>query len=142
MNTTKTKTNNLSSNLKALGCDRLTFYYVNRTSNDDEPTADLFRYSVACLWNGHTLVSRGIAICSPDDVYQKKLGRKLALHRAFQAAARKQNSELISNSRGCLIVASKLFGYNKSAFMPRPTVKESELIERQFEYEAMVKQAN
>lgn len=76
---------------------------------------------------GHGFV-RGIAFCNPKDQFARKVGRAIALERAFLAIDTKMNHKLIHSHSVCGVLLRYSFTYF-SEYYPALTEYESRLFE-------------
>lgn len=97
------------------------YYYSGMIRNDTT-----YRVSVCVLYNGEIFVSRGLAICSQSDQFDRKKGRSLATLRAICAVAEQKNSSPVLRER-LRYDEGTLW---KCRYMPVMNDRETKLLER------------
>jgi hypothetical protein len=108
--------------MQELGVEPL-YYYMGEEHN---------RVSVCLLMRKDKAVARGVSICSPMDIFEKRLGRIRATGRAIQALVNKVTTDEIVGCRfdygyPGLWDAEGDFGF-KSAFDPILTEREEGIV--------------
>ena len=99
------------------------YYYLRNTKN--EPVATI------CLLGIATKLSRGVAICSHQDMPRKRIGRAIARGRAQKALWERGSSNPIRRSTARVILDKMGVGslqiYYKSDYQPHLSVFETNL---------------
>lgn len=79
------------------------YYYYNRVGDKGS-----LQSTVCLVIQDGVPLARGVSVCSPEDVFFKRLGRAIALGRAMQAIHHKGNLHRIGNFRRFK------YGYNRN----------------------------
>jgi len=93
--------------------------------------SDHSRATVCLVTVDGTVIARGVALCSPKDVFLKAKGRAIALGRALKATHHMADVLLLNTLKHEALGSAIMLGYNyKGEYMPDLTAYEAVLVER------------
>jgi len=84
--------------IKKFTDEKVHFYY--KRDADNRPLVTV------CLIHGSNGIGRGVAVCSPNDIPNKKIGREYAKRRALKAYWEKRTEEPIVTNRAVDVAVS------------------------------------